>query len=129
MIYSRRRSRSKGSGSRERSQEKEYSKTEYSATSGKRRFTEGSPSEMAKPDIAREEASRTDASNDPSLNFVKVEKEEILPDSTEDVAVGVKIEAVEEKSNMTEKRIDTKNEDENNPSLTTDEKKGTVYNS
>ena len=56
-VYSRRRSRSRGSESRDRSQDKEYSKTDYSVNSGKRRFTEGSPTELTKRDIPHPEAS------------------------------------------------------------------------
>ena len=56
----------------------------------KRRFTEGSTAETAQPGNGREEASLIAPSSDSSLNVAKVETQEILPDSTEDVAIGIK---------------------------------------
>merc|ERR1712184_132908 len=84
-IKNRRRSRSRASESEDRSQDTEYSKPQI-----KRRFTEGSPAETAKPGNGREEASLIAPSSDSSINVAKVETQEIFPDSTEDVTIGIK---------------------------------------
>ena len=84
---------------------------------------------MGKPDIVSQEASLTNASNDPSINVIKAEKEEILPDSTEDVAVCVKPEVPIVEGNITAKSIDIKIEDnQHDPSLAAEEKLGKIYN-
>ena len=56
----------------------------------KRRFTEGSTAETAQPGNGREEASLIAPSSDSSINVAKVETQEIFPDSTEDVTIGIK---------------------------------------
>ena len=113
-----------GGGSRDRSQEKESVKAEYSSAPGKRRFTEGSPSEL-KPDIAHQESSLITASKDPLSSLIKAEKEEILPDSTEDVTVSLKQEDAEHELNTIAKSIDTKQKtNPMNSSLNNEEKTG-----
>ena len=78
-----------------------------------------------KPDIAHQESSLITASKDPLSNLIKAEKEEILPDSTEDVAVSLKQEDAEHELNTIAKNIDIKQEtNPMNSSLNPEEKTG-----
>ena len=87
----RRRRRSRDSTPRDRnSRDRSRDRDNFSASLGRRRFTEGSPEETAKPilhPVGGDSNVTSASSNNVCLNTVKVEREEILPDSTEDVAM------------------------------------------
>ena len=87
----RRRRRSRDSTPRDRnSKGPSRDRDSFSASLGRRRFTEGSPEETAKPTlhpVGGDSNVTSASSNNTCLNTVKVESEEILPDSTEDVAM------------------------------------------
>ena len=120
MSYRRRRSRSRKSESRERSHERPNTKSDSHGNHVKRRFTEASPVE-GKVVTEHQEPNILNATESTSATMIKTEKEEILPDSTEDVAENVKEDSAPE-TNTVATDSEIKKEDQPGSSLNNQEK-------